>query len=73
MGGLPRHPFEAGYSDWDDTGISDGLDDLIDLYGISLYGFGHTHDYRENYWSKDVVNNVFYMNVDSIDKKLKLL
>jgi len=66
-----HHPFEAGYSDWDDTGISDGLDDLldlIDLYGISLYGFGHTHDYRENYWSKDIGNNIFYMNVDSLGK-----
>ena len=66
-----HHPFEAGYSDWDDTGITDGLDDLLDLidfYGVSLYGFGHTHDYRENYWSKDIVNNIFYMNVDSLGK-----
>ena len=66
-----HHPFEAGYSDWDDTGITDGLDELlelVDLYDVSFYGFGHTHDYKESYWSKDIDNNIFYMNIDSLGK-----
>jgi len=36
-----HHPFEADASDWTETAITDGLDDLqdlIDLYGVSLYG-----------------------------------
>ncbi|MCP4624937.1 MAG: hypothetical protein GY850_15640 [bacterium] len=66
-----HHPFEADSSDWTETAINDGLDDLlnlIDLYGVSLYGYGHTHDYVEDIWSKYIVNNIFYMNVDSLGK-----
>ena len=42
-----HHPFEAGYSSLIDTGLTYGLESLLDLindYGVSQYGFGHTHD-----------------------------
>jgi hypothetical protein len=45
-----HHPFDAGYSTWIDTGLTYGLQSLLDLmddYGVSQYGFGHTHDYRK--------------------------
>jgi hypothetical protein len=66
-----HHPFEADASDWTETAITDGLDDLqdlIDLYGVSLYGYGHTHNYVEDIWTKDIDKNIFYMNVDSLGK-----
>ena len=66
-----HHPFEADASDWTETAITkrlDDLQDLIDLYGVSLYGFGHTHNYVENIWTKDIVSEIFYINVDSLGK-----
>ena len=66
-----HHPFEADASDWTETAITKGLDDLqdlIDLYGVSLYGFGHTHNYVESIWTKDIVSEIFYINVDSLGK-----
>jgi hypothetical protein len=66
-----HHPFEAGYDDWTDTGLSYGLSNflnLIDAYGVSLYEFGHTHDYNENIYSQDLSNGIFYMTVDSLGK-----
>ena len=66
-----HHPFEADASDWTETAITNGLDDLqdlIDLYGVSLYGYGHTHNYVEDTWTKDIVSNIFYMNIDSLGK-----
>ena len=66
-----HHPFEADASDWTETAIQDGLDDLlnlIDLHGVSLYGYGHTHNYMEAIWSKDIVSEIFYINTDSLGK-----
>lgn len=66
-----HHPFEAGYSSSTDTGLICGLPDflsLIDGYGVSLYGFGQTHNYRENFYYKNLTRGVYYMNVASLGK-----
>lgn len=66
-----HHPFQAGYSTSTDTGLTYGLSSLltlIDGYGVSMYGFGHTHDYRENFYSDGLLDGVFYLNVSSLGK-----
>ena len=66
-----HHPFEADASDWTETAITDGLEELQDLighYGVSLYGYGHTHDYMEDIWTQDIVNEIYYINTDSLGK-----
>jgi hypothetical protein len=66
-----HHPFEADDSDWTDTGLTYGLGafiNLIDFYGVSLYGHGHTHDYSENLYFQDLPDGIFYMSADSLGK-----
>jgi hypothetical protein len=66
-----HHPFQAGYHTWSDTGLTYGLDaflDLIDAYGVSSYTFGHTHDFRENFYLDGLADGVFYLNVASLGK-----
>ncbi len=64
-----HHPFEPGYFAWNDTGLTYGLEpflDLIEDYNISLYGFGHTHNYRENFYYDRLSRGVFYLNLASL-------
>ena len=66
-----HHPFEADYYSSTDTGLTYGLSaflSLIDQYLVSLYGFGHTHQYRENFYYKNLTKGVYYMNVASLGK-----
>jgi 3',5'-cyclic AMP phosphodiesterase CpdA len=66
-----HHPFEAHYSTWTDTALTYGLEaflSLVNEYGICLYGFGHTHQYRENFYFKNLTPGVYYMNVASLGK-----
>lgn len=67
-----HHPFDPGYVSWQDTGLTYGRDNLLslmDTYGVSLYEFGHTHNYRENFYYDDLlVDGVFYLNVASLGK-----
>ena len=66
-----HHPFEAHYYNWTDTGLTYGLPtflSLIEEYLVPFYGFGHTHNYRENFYSKDLTQGVYYMNVASLGK-----
>ena len=66
-----HHPFEAQYYSWMDTGLTYGLSaflSLIDQYLVSLYGFGHTHNYRENFYYENLTKGVYYMNVASLGK-----
>jgi len=66
-----HHPFEAGYYTSSDTGLTYGRESLLNLiedYGISLYGFGHTHDYRENFYFSSLSRGVFYLNLASLGK-----
>ena len=68
-----HHPFEADYYSSTDTGLTYGLPaflSLIDQYLVSLYGFGHTHNYRENLYSKNLTKGVYYMNVASLGKSV---
>lgn len=67
-----HHPFQAGYYASSDTGLTYGLSsllDLIDAYGVSAYGFGHTHNYRENFYYNNLLDGVFYLNVSSLGKE----
>ncbi len=66
-----HHPFEADTSDWTETALTYGLDpflDLIESYGVSLYGYGHTHQYQEDVYFNDLSNGIFYINTDSLGK-----
>jgi hypothetical protein len=69
-----HHPFEAHYYSSTDTGLTYGLSaflSLIDTYLVSLYGFGHTHNYRENFYYKNLTKGVYYMNVSSLGKSAR--
>ena len=66
-----HHPFEANYYSSIDTGLSYGLPELLSLinaYGVCHYGFGHTHNYRENFYYQNLSRGAFYMNVASLGK-----
>ena len=66
-----HHPFEPNYYASNDTGLTYGLPgllDLIDAYGVSAYTFGHTHNYRENFYTNNLGAGVFYLNVSSLGK-----
>jgi hypothetical protein len=66
-----HHPFEADASDWTETALTYGLDsflNLIDFYGVSLYGYGHTHQYQEDVYFQDLSKGIFYINTDSLGK-----
>jgi len=64
-----HHPFDPDYFSGLDTGLTYGRNELlnlIDAYGVSSYEFGHTHNYRENFYYNDLQEGVFYLNVDSL-------
>lgn len=66
-----HHPFEADSSDWTQTALTYGLGPLLDLiesYGVSLYGYGHTHEYHEDVYFQDLTQGIFYINTDSLGK-----
>jgi hypothetical protein len=69
-----HHPFEAHYYEETDTGLTYGLPtflSLIDEYLVPFYGFGHTHNYRENFYFHNLSEGVYYMNVASLGKSDK--
>ena len=69
-----HHPFEAHYYISTDTGLTYGLPaflSLIDQYQVPFYGFGHTHEYRENFYNRNLTQGVFYLNVASLGKSAK--
>jgi hypothetical protein len=41
---------------------------LMDSYGSSLYGYGHTHAYSESFFNQSMAEGVFYFNVASLGK-----
>jgi len=71
-----HHPFEPYYSSPFDTGLTYGLPgfmELIEQYLIPFYGFGHTHNYRENfrtsfYYKTFATPGIYYMNMASLGK-----
>ncbi len=53
------------------TALVEGEDELIALmeeYGVLLYGYGHTHDYREEFLTKNMTDGVIYLNAESLTK-----
>lgn len=54
-----------------DTYLFYGKDEFVSLmngYGASLYGYGHTHASSENFFTQNMTDGVFYFNVSSIGK-----
>jgi hypothetical protein len=72
-----HHPLEPYYINMFDTGLTYGLLprflDLIEDYQVPFYGFGHTHEYRENfrtsfYYKTFTTPGLYYMNFASLGK-----
>jgi hypothetical protein len=71
-----HHPFEPYYSSPFDTGLTYGLPSLLELieqYLVPFYGFGHTHNYSENfrtsfYYKTFATPGIYYMNFASLGK-----
>jgi hypothetical protein len=66
-----HHPFEAHYYTNTDTGLTYGLPTFLSLikqYMVPFYGFGHTHNYRENFYNQSLSPGIYYMNVASLGK-----
>ena len=54
-----------------DTYLFYGKDEFVSLmngYGASLYGYGHTHASSEKFFTQNMTDGVFYFNVSSIGK-----
>ena len=65
-----HHPLSAT-GDSSDTYLYYGRDDFVSLmqtYGISLYGYGHTHEFSESFYTQNVNPGVYYFNVASLGK-----
>ena len=65
-----HHPLVAtGNSS--DTYLFYGKDEFVNLmngYGASLYGYGHTHASSEQFFTQNMTDGIFYVNVSSIGK-----
>jgi len=65
-----HHPLSATDNS-SDTYLYYGRDEFLSLvqtYGISLYGYGHTHVYSEAFYTQNVNPGVYYFNVASLGK-----
>jgi hypothetical protein len=54
-----------------DTYLFYGADEfiqLMDAYGVSLYGNGHLHEFSEDFFIQNMSEGVFYLNVASLGK-----
>lgn len=54
-----------------DTYLFYGKDEFVSLlngYGASLYGYGHTHVSSEKFFAENMTDGVFYFNVSSLGK-----
>jgi hypothetical protein len=75
-----HHPFEPYYSIPTDTGLLYGLPfllEMLDQYQVPFYGFGHTHNFRENfrtsfYYKTFASPGIYYMNMASLGKESEL-
>ncbi|MDY7030813.1 MAG: metallophosphoesterase [Thermodesulfobacteriota bacterium] len=64
-----HHPIEKRSSEWTDTALSEGADEFVELmnqYGVLMYGYGHTHTYREEVFTQGMTEGVLYLNTKSI-------
>jgi len=65
-----HHPL-APTGDSEDTYLLYGKDEFVDLmnsHGASLYGYGHTHDSSEKFFTQNMSDGVFYFNVADLGK-----
>jgi len=65
-----HHPL-AATGDPLDTYIYYGRDEFVSLMsgnGASLYGYGHTHDSRESFYTQGMTAGGFYFNVSALGK-----
>ena len=65
-----HHPIVATEND-SDTYLLYGKDEFVGLmnsYGTSLYGYGHTHVSSEKFFTQNMTDGVFYFNVSSLGK-----
>jgi hypothetical protein len=65
-----HHPLAATGSSTD-TYIYYGRDDFVSLMngnGASLYGYGHTHESSESFYTAGMTEGVFYFNVSALGK-----
>jgi hypothetical protein len=56
---------------WSETALTYGEGSFVQLmedYGVSIYGYGHSHIYREEFFVKDMAEGVFYLNLASLGK-----
>ena len=54
-----------------DTYLYYGKDQFVSLmnsYGASLYGYGHTHDSSQQFFNQNMTDGVFYFNVSALGK-----
>ena len=65
-----HHPLAATGSSTD-TYVYYGRDEFVGLMngnGASLYGYGHTHDSGESFYTAGMTEGVFYFNVSALGK-----
>lgn len=65
-----HHPL-APTGNTSDTYLFYGKDEFVNLmnnYGTSLYGYGHTHVSSEKFFTQNMTDGVFYFNVSAIGK-----
>jgi hypothetical protein len=65
-----HHPL-AATGDPTDTYIYYGRDEFVGLMsgnGASLYGYGHTHESSESFYTAGMTEGVFYFNVSALGK-----
>jgi hypothetical protein len=65
-----HHPLSPTGND-EDTYIYYGRDEFVGLmngHGASLYGYGHTHESSESFYTAGMTEGVFYFNVSALGK-----
>jgi hypothetical protein len=65
-----HHPL-VETDDSEETYLLYGKDEfvaLMDRYGASLYGYGHTHDTSEMFFTQEMTEGAFYFNVSDLGK-----
>ncbi|MBN2372824.1 metallophosphoesterase [bacterium] len=57
--------------EWTETALFYGANEFISLmedYNVLMYGYGHSHIYREEFFTKNMSEGVIYLNVASLSK-----
>ena len=67
-----HHPLvkpELSLETWHETALSYGLEGFVGLmnqYGVSLYGHGHTHMYEERFFVQDMTEGIIYLGTAAL-------